>query len=44
MLSLKSLANIGAGVEQSALNAIVSCFNEPENPTEVRVAALHALR
>ena len=44
ILSLKSLANVGAAIKGGHLETIENCFKDKDNAVEVRVAAIHALR
>jgi len=43
-MSLKSLANVGAAFTSSHVDTLESCFEEKDNPAEVRIAALQGLR
>ena len=43
VMSLKSLANVGAALKSSHVDTLESCLEEKDNPAEVRIAALQGL-
>ena len=42
--ALKSLSNIGEALSGDHLNTVKNCFQERDNPVEIRVSALKAFR
>ncbi|XP_057368025.1 uncharacterized protein LOC130689027 [Daphnia carinata] len=44
ILALKSLSNVGEAISGDHLSTLKQCFEEKDNPTEARVAALNAFR
>ena len=44
ILSLRSLANVGVAFKDGDIETLESCFEDKDNPVEVRIAALQGLR
>ena len=44
LLSLKSLVNVGFAVKGGHLDTIENCFQDRDNPVQVRVASLQTLK